>query len=72
MNTIRDIIESITFELGYYWREFRFNFYRKPVNALHRARYGWAPMDVWNMDAYLTDIVPPMLRHLAHNSVGCP
>lgn len=41
-------------------------------NAWHRMRYGWAWGDVWNMDTYLGQLVPSMLRELATGSCGTP
>ena len=41
-------------------------------NAWHRMRYGWAWGDVWNMDMYLGELVPSMLRELATGSWGTP
>lgn len=41
-------------------------------NAYHRMRYGWAWGDVWNMDTYLGQLVPSMLRELATGSCGTP
>ena len=41
-------------------------------NAYHRMRYGWAWGDVWNMDTYLGQLVPSMLKELATESCGTP
>lgn len=41
-------------------------------NAYHRMRYGWAWGDVWNMDTYLGQLVPSMLKELATGSCGTP
>lgn len=38
----------------------------------HRAKYGWARSDVWDMDMYLGRIVPEMLRELAANCSAYP
>ena len=42
------------------------------VNAYHRMRYGYAWVDLWNMDDYLGQLVPNMLRDLANKSSGYP
>ena len=41
-------------------------------NAWHRMRYGFAWVDLWNMDTYLGKLVPSMLRELAERSCGTP
>ena len=41
-------------------------------NFLHRARYGWSWVDLWNMDTYLGELVPTMLEELASRSCGAP
>ena len=41
-------------------------------NAWHRMRYGFAWIDLWNMDTYLGKLVPSMLRELAVRSCGTP
>lgn len=41
-------------------------------NAWHRMRYGFAWVDLYNMDTYLGQLVPSMLRELAARSCGTP
>ena len=41
-------------------------------NAWHRMMYGFAWVDLWNMDTYLGQLVPSMLRELAERSCGTP
>lgn len=41
-------------------------------NAYHRMKYGWAWVDLWNMDTYLGQLIPSMLRELAARSCGTP
>ena len=38
-------------------------------DMFHRAKYGWAYSDVWNLNDWLIGILPPMLRHMA--DYGC-
>ena len=38
----------------------------------HRARYGWAPGDVWSLDAYLCSVLAGSLEHLAEHKNGSP
>ena len=38
----------------------------------HRARYGWAPRDTWNLDVYLSRVMGHSLKHLAQNTHGSP
>lgn len=47
-------------------------FFRCISQMAHRARYGWAACDVWNMDSYLLEILPSMLEYLAENHTGFP
>lgn len=37
-----------------------------------RARYGWAPRDVWSLDHYLNGVLGGSLRHLAETNHGVP
>lgn len=41
-------------------------------NAWHRMRYGFAWVDLYNMDTYLGQLVPSMLKELAARSCGTP
>lgn len=41
-------------------------------NYRHRARYGYAWVDLWNMDTYLDQLIPNMLDELADRSHGWP
>lgn len=41
-------------------------------NAWHRMRYGFAWVDLWNMDVYFGELVSSMLRELADRACGCP
>lgn len=38
----------------------------------HRARYGWAPRDTWNLNNYLNDVLAGSLKHLAEKTHGTP
>lgn len=38
----------------------------------HRARYGWAPRDTWNLNNYLNRVFAGSLHYLADHSHGCP
>lgn len=38
----------------------------------HRARYGWAPRDVWSLDHYLNRVLGSTLAHLADTTHGTP
>lgn len=40
--------------------------------ALHRARYGWAPRDCWNLGYWLLDVLPQMLIYLVDNGTSYP
>lgn len=41
-------------------------------NFWHRGRYGYAWVDLWNMDTYLNELIPNMLHNLAARSHGWP
>lgn len=36
-----------------------------------RGRMGWAPIDVWDTDSYLGQVIPKMLHYLAENGCSC-
>jgi hypothetical protein len=38
----------------------------------HRARYGWAPRDTWNLDNHLNHVLAGTLDYLADHAHGCP
>lgn len=38
----------------------------------HRARYGWAPRDVWSLDHYLNRVLAGTLERLAATAHGSP
>lgn len=38
----------------------------------HRARYGWAPGDVGELDAYLNDVLAGSLFYMAEHTIGVP
>ena len=44
-----------------WFREFWFNL----RDSYQRIKFGWSFSDVWNMDDWFLDIIPPMLRQLA-------
>lgn len=41
-------------------------------NGWHRMRYGYAWIDLWNTDSYITELVPNMLDALAEYGHGWP
>lgn len=47
-------------------------FWRDLYECYHRARYGWAPSDVWSLDSYLADVMASTIHHLAKTSHGAP
>lgn len=42
------------------------------VFAYQRVTRGWADCDTWNLDNYLLDILPPVLRYLKAHQHGVP
>lgn len=47
-------------------------FWQDVRTAWHRARYGWAPSDTWNLQDYLAGVMAGSLKHLAETSYGSP
>ena len=47
-------------------------FFRNCAHAWHRVKYGWTWEDVWNMDDWLLNVLPPMLRHMAKHGMAYP
>ena len=45
---------------------------RKIKFHYQRGKRGWADQDCWNIDLFLMEVLPPMLKHLAKNHCGCP
>lgn len=41
-------------------------------NVWHRARYGYAPRDTWNLDSYLNGVLAGSLEYLALTKRGSP
>ena len=42
------------------------------ANLIHRMKYGFAWVDLWNTDSYLNTLIPSMLRELAQRCCGYP
>lgn len=38
---------------------------------IQRGKRGWADCDVWDIDSYLSSIIPPMVRKIK-DGFGCP
>lgn len=62
---------SKRFYLTHPWKWFS-HLWSNCHNAYLRARYGWAPVDVWNWDQWFTTIVPQMFRYLSKNAMAYP
>jgi hypothetical protein len=41
-------------------------------NIYLRARYGWAPVDVWDLHSYVNGVLAGSLTHLANHTHGTP
>lgn len=48
-----------------------FKFFRYLISFYRRGRYGWDYSDTFDMDSYLSRIIPEMLRYLATTGT-CP
>lgn len=66
-------VYAFTFRKMYYvkrpWKFFR-EIKIAITNYWHRARCGYAWVDLWNMDDYLEHLIPNMLRELSKRSCG--
>lgn len=58
-------------------------FWRAPIKAtkyfwgnlcgyFRRGRLGWSYGDAWDIDMYLGQVIPAMLRHMAEKGMSCP
>lgn len=48
------------------------NFFRGIKYRRQRARRGYSDRDLWDINYYLAEIIPPMMRHLKENGSGTP
>jgi hypothetical protein len=39
---------------------------------IQRGRRGWSDEDAWDIDHYLARIIPPMVRRIGKDGMGCP
>lgn len=39
---------------------------------IQRGRRGWSDRDAWDIDQYIAEMIPPMVRRIAKNGMGCP
>jgi len=46
--------------------------YYKPKHFIQRGKRGYSYRDIWNMDSYLSKLLPDMLEHLATTSNSYP
>lgn len=46
--------------------------YRRVQQWKHRADYGWAPRDTWNLDWYLAGVLGQSLNHMAQTVTSYP
>lgn len=54
------------------WRYLIRGWYQDIYTYWHRARYGWAPRDTWNLDHSLNRVLAGTLTHLAEHCNGAP
>ena len=64
-------LKSLQYKLKHPW-EFVRQGWINLKNGWMRAIRGWCWVDLWNMDEYLLEIIPDMLRQLAVKSSGYP
>ena len=53
------------------WKWFN-HLFRNIKDAYRRAVYGWTYVDVWDMDNWIMNVFPPMLRHMADKGCAYP
>lgn len=66
---------GLSYRSSYYWTHphlFFKDVWRNLKNMRMRVRRGWCWQDLWNMNDWLLEILPDMLRALADRSVGYP
>lgn len=54
------------------WAYVFIGWYRRILQWKHRADYGWAPRDTWNLDWYLAGVLGQSLQHMAETTTGYP
>lgn len=52
----------------YWWK----NIFRETKWFIQRGKRGWSDQDVWGVDWYLSDILPPMLKKLKNDMHSIP
>ena len=52
------------FNIKYWFRSFKY--------AYQRAKYGFCESDLWDLDAYLCELIPTMLRNFTKDLHGAP
>lgn len=62
---------SKRYYLTHPWKWFK-DLHTGITNAWHRARCGWAWVDLWNTDNYIDQLLPNMIEELAKRSHGWP
>jgi hypothetical protein len=48
------------------------NFLNEIKYFIQRGKRGYSNRDLWDVNSYLCEIIPQMIRHLAKNNTGCP
>jgi hypothetical protein len=48
------------------------NMFKEIKYFIQRGKRGYSDRDLWDFDNYLSKIIPPAVRHLAKNAMGCP
>ena len=54
------------------WDDIEYYLYYKPKYFIQRGKRGYSDRDIWNMDSYLSKLLPDMLEHLANISNSYP
>jgi len=49
-----------------------FELIRRLKNFYWRGKRGWSEEDAWDIDAYLVEVIPPIVRKYKDEGSGCP
>ena len=71
MKVLKTILEW-WYDLRHYPPKIELTDLRKFKKWYQRAKRGYADEDVWGVNSYLCEIIPPMLRKIKEEHYGCP
>ena len=71
MNVLMDFSYSKRYFLTHPWKWFK-EIWTNIKNGWMRATKGYCYTDVWNIDNWFCEVLPPMLRHMANHGCAHP